>query len=120
MSTAGIPDPIAVLRDFVSRVAPYDPEPGAAPVGTVEVGSGGAVERVPLTPHLARALGAALAGYRDRADRGTCASCGGRRLDENLHCADCGRLHGVLGEVIAHQAERIRRQAPAEAADRTG
>ena len=46
----------------------------------------------------------ALASYRDPDDRGTCVECGSRRLDENLHCRDCGRLHGILGEVIAQHA----------------
>ncbi|GIG89791.1 hypothetical protein [Plantactinospora endophytica] len=117
MSTYKAPDPVAVLRDFVARVAPYDPEPQAEPVGTVEVRSAGDAGTIPLTPHLARALAEALAGYRDRADRGTCASCGGRRLDENLHCLDCGRLHGVLGQVIAHQAEQVRLRYPTGPAD---
>lgn len=103
-----VPDTAAVLRDFVARVSPYDPEPTAEPIGSVRVHSAGTAETVPLTPYLARALAEALNGHRDRADRGTCASCGGRRLDENLHCADCGRLHGVLGEVIAQQAARVR------------
>ncbi|MEE6305575.1 hypothetical protein V1634_01845 [Plantactinospora veratri] len=116
MSTYRVTDPVAVLRDFVARVAPYDPDPAAEPVGVVDVRSGGEAGTITLTPHLARALAEALAGYRDRADRGSCASCGSRRLDENLHCLDCGRLHGVLGQVIADQAERVRRRdAPGSA-----
>ncbi|MBF9128273.1 hypothetical protein I0C86_04575 [Plantactinospora sp. S1510] len=117
MSVLRVPDPAAALRDFVARVSPYDPEPAAGPVGSVDVRTGDGVETILVTPHLARALAEALAGYRDRADRGTCASCGGRRLDENLHCADCGRLHGVLGEVIASQAERVRLGEPAGSGD---
>jgi len=119
MSALRVPDPAAVLRDFVARVSPYDPDPAAEPVGSVEARSADGVETVPVTPHLARALAEALAGYRDRADRGTCASCGGRRLDENLHCADCGRLHGVLGEVIAQQVERVRLRGADEPVDFT-
>jgi hypothetical protein len=49
----------------------------------------------------------ALEAYRDPADRGTCTGCGGRRLDDNLHCGDCGRLHGILGQVIAEHARRV-------------
>ncbi|MFC6019778.1 hypothetical protein ACFP2T_26665 [Plantactinospora solaniradicis] len=119
MSLLRAPDPAAVLRDFVARVSPYDPEPAAEPVGSVDVRSADGVETILVTPYLARALAEALAGYRDRADRGTCASCGSRRLDENLHCADCGRLHGVLGEVIARQAERVRLRGAAGSAEAT-
>ncbi|MFD1319975.1 hypothetical protein [Micromonospora sonneratiae] len=111
MASVHVPDPVDVLRDFFERVSPYDPDPDAAPVGTVEVRSGFDSGAFPLTSHLARALGEALAGYRDPTDRGSCAGCGGRRLDENLHCQDCGRLHGVLGAVMADHAERIRRQS---------
>ncbi|MEO3819334.1 hypothetical protein [Plantactinospora sp. B24E8] len=104
-------DPIAVLREFVARVTPYDPDPGAVPVASVTVSAGSDTETVPITPHLARALAQALSAYRDPADRGSCAGCGGRRLDDNLHCVDCGRLHGILGEVISRQAARVREQA---------
>jgi hypothetical protein len=101
------PDPIELLRQFVERVAPYDPDPSGTPVASVELRHRHATERLPLTPYLVRALGAALAGYRDPADRGCCAQCGSRRLDDNLHCLDCGRLHGILGEVIAARAARM-------------
>jgi hypothetical protein len=111
MVSAGTPDPIAALRDFVERVSPYDPEPGANPAGTVELRYGHAVDTHPLSPHVARALQDALAAYRDPADRGRCGNCGGRRLDDNLHCQDCGRLHGVLGAVIADRADRLRQDA---------
>ena len=57
--------------------------------------------------HVVRAMCRALASYRDPDDRGTCIECGSRRLDENLHCRDCGRLHGILGEVIAQHARRV-------------
>ena len=116
MSTHRVPDPVAVLRDFVARISPYDPEPDAAVVGFVAVRSSDGTETIPLTPHLAGALAEALAGYRDRSDRGACAGCDGR-LDQNLHCVDCGRLHGVLGEVIAHQAGQVRLRAPAGSAE---
>ncbi|MEV4758670.1 hypothetical protein AB0J86_26700 [Micromonospora sp. NPDC049559] len=111
----GAPDPVAALTEFVERVAPFDPEPSAVQ-GTVELRYGHATETVPLTPHLAGALREALARYRDPADRGRCTNCGGHRLDENLHCPDCGRLHGVLGAMIAERMERDRwgATAPAE------
>ncbi|MFY1688115.1 hypothetical protein [Plantactinospora sp. WMMB782] len=117
MSTYRLSDPADALREFVARVAPYDPDPTAPPVGVLDVRSAGEVGTIPLTPHLARALTEALAGYRDPADRGACAGCGGRRLDENLHCLDCGRLHGVLGQVIASRAEQVRLGHPAGPAD---
>lgn len=100
-------DPLAVVADFVDRVAPYDPAPGGPPVAVVGVRTAGGAATFTLTDHVARALCRALGAYRDPADRGRCARCGGRRIDENLHCSDCGRLHGILGEVIAHQARRV-------------
>ncbi|MDG4828333.1 hypothetical protein O7627_03315 [Solwaraspora sp. WMMD1047] len=112
MSAAPVPDPAEALRAFVSRVAPYDPDPAARPVATVGIRSGHATDQVTLTPYLVDALVRALAGYRDPADRGGCADCGGR-LDDNLHCPACGRLHGVLGEVIAQRAARVRSEAAA-------
>ena len=56
----------------------------------------------------------ALASYRDPEDRGSCVECGGRHLDENLHCRDCGRLHGILGQVIADHAARVAAAARSE------
>jgi hypothetical protein len=55
----------------------------------------------------------ALASYRDPEDRGSCVDCGGRHLDENLHCRECGRLHGILGQVIAEHAARVAAQTGA-------
>jgi hypothetical protein len=94
------------VADFVDRVAPYDPAPGAPPAAVVVVRSAGAEATFPITAHVTDALCEALAGHRDRGDRGRCAGCGSPRLDENLHCGDCGRLHGILGEVIAHRARQ--------------
>lgn len=95
-------DPLVALRRFVERVSPYDHDPAAGSPVTLWTGAGS----VTLTPHLARALIEALERYRDPADRGTCARCGGRRLDDHLHCLDCGRLHGVFGELVAERARR--------------
>lgn len=110
MASAHVSDPLTALREFVERITPYDPDPAAA-VGTVGIHYGPESGEFRLTSHLARALVEALASYRDPADRGTCAGCGGRRLDDNLHCQDCGRLHGVLGAMISERAERVSERA---------
>lgn len=101
---------LTALRRFVERVSPYDPDPLAGPAVTLGLVGENAGGTVVLTPHLARALSEALERYQDPADRGSCAACGGRRLDEHLHCLDCGRLHGVYGELLAERAERARRE----------
>ena len=100
-------DPAAVLAAFVDRVAPYDPAPDAAPVAVVGVRTALGEATVAMNDHVVRALCRALEAYRDPEDRGTCTGCGGRHLDPNLHCRDCGRLHGILGEVIADHARRV-------------
>ncbi|MFI5935850.1 hypothetical protein [Actinoplanes sp. NPDC051494] len=97
-------DPAAVVAAFVERVAPYDPAPGVPPVALVGVRTAGDEAVFPLSDYVLRAMCEALEGYRDPLDRGTCAGCGGRRLDDNLRCAECGRVHGILGEVIARHA----------------
>jgi hypothetical protein len=102
-------DPVAVVADFIDRVAPYDPAPQAAPVALVGIRTAAGTATFSLGDHAIRALCKALASYRDPADQGRCAECGSRRLDENLHCSDCGRLHGILGEVIAQHARRVAR-----------
>jgi hypothetical protein len=99
-------DPAAVVAEFVGRVAPYDRAGGAA-VAMLGVRTALGEATFALTDHVLRALCRALEAYRDPEDRGTCTGCGGRRLDENLHCRDCGRLHGILGEVIAQHARRV-------------
>jgi hypothetical protein len=100
-------DPAAVLAEFIDAVAPYDPNPGAGPVAMVGVRTALGEGVFPMSDHVIRAMCKALASYRDPEDRGTCNSCGSRRLDENLHCEDCGRLHGILGQVIAEHARRV-------------
>lgn len=106
-------DPSAVVTDFVDRVAPYDPASDPQPVAILGVRTALGEATFALSDHVVRALCRALEAYRDPDDRGTCMRCGGRRLDENLRCRDCGRLHGILGEVIADHARRV---AAAEAA----
>ncbi len=100
-------DPATVIAEFIDRVAHYDPNPGADPVAALGVRTayGEAIFR--MSDHVVRAMYRALAAYRDPEDGGTCVECGRRRLDENLHCLDCGRLHGILGEVIAQHARRV-------------
>jgi hypothetical protein len=100
-------DPAAVVAAFVDRVAPYDPVADAAPVAVVGVRTALGEAVFAMTDHVLRALCRALEAYRDPEDRGTCTGCGGRHLDRNLHCRDCGRLHGILGEVIADHARRV-------------
>jgi hypothetical protein len=100
-------DPAAVLADFIDRIAWYDPVEDGAPVAVVALRTALGDASFPMSDHVVRAMCRALAGYRDPEDRGVCVECGSRRLDENLHCRDCGRLHGILGEVIAQHARRV-------------
>lgn len=109
-------DPAAVLAEFVDRVAPYDPTPDESPVALVGIRTAAGSTTVSVGNHVIKALCKALATYRDPEDRGACAECGSRRLDDNLHCRDCGRLHGILGEVIASQARRVAEAATESAA----
>jgi hypothetical protein len=100
-------DPTTVIAAFVERVAPYDPAPGVPPVALIGVRTATSEVVLPFSDHVLRAMCRALEAYRDPQDRGTCAECGGRRLDDNLRCTGCGRLHGILGEVIARHARRV-------------
>jgi hypothetical protein len=100
-------DPVAVVADFIDRVAPYDPTPDRPPVAVIGVRTAAGTATFEVGDHVIRALCRALVSYRDPADRGSCVECGSRRLDDNLHCRDCGRLHGILGEVIAQHARRV-------------
>jgi hypothetical protein len=100
-------DPAAVLAEFIDAVAPYDPNPGADPVAVVGIRTALGEGVFAMSDHVIRAMCKALASYHDPEDRGTCNGCGSRRLDENLHCQDCGRLHGILGQVIAEHARRV-------------
>jgi hypothetical protein len=100
-------DPAAVIAQFIDNVAPYDPNPEAAPVAVVGVRTALGEGVFALSDHVIRAMCRALESYHDPEDRGTCVGCGSRRLDENLHCPDCGQLHGILGQVIAEHARRV-------------
>ncbi|BCJ44193.1 hypothetical protein GCM10010168_10060 [Actinoplanes ianthinogenes] len=103
-------DPAAVIAEFIDAVAPYDPAPDAPPVVLLGLRTAHGDQVFPMSDHLIRAMCRALVSYRDPEDRGECVACGGRHLDENLHCRDCGQLHGVLGQVIA---DHLRRAAEA-------
>jgi hypothetical protein len=95
----------AALREFVERIGALDPaSPAGPPAGQVEVRVGGAA--VTLGPAVARALTDALRAYHDPRDRGRCGHCGGRRLDGNFQCADCGHLGGVFGQLVRERAAR--------------
>nr|WP_221376945.1 hypothetical protein [Actinoplanes polyasparticus] len=100
-------DPAAVMAAFIDAVEPYDPSPDADPVALIGVRTALGEATFAVGDHVIRAMCKALAAYRDPEDRGTCVQCGGRHLDENLHCNECGRLHGILGEVIAQHARRV-------------
>ena len=100
-------DPTAVIADFIERVAPYDRAAGCDPVALLGVRTALGEATYTMSDHVVRALCRALASYTDPDDRGKCLECGSLSLDENLHCRNCGRLHGILGEVIAQHARRV-------------
>jgi hypothetical protein len=100
-------DPANVVAEFVDRVAPYDPAADSAPVAVLGLRTALGEATFAMSDHVVRALCRALEAYRDPDDRGFCNACGSRALDENLHCRDCGRLHGILGEVIVQHARRV-------------
>jgi hypothetical protein len=89
------------LLEFVERIGPlHSPLPG----GDVEIH----VDGVPvvLSAPVARALVEAMRSYQDPNDRGSCDHCGGRRLDHNFLCADCGQPSGVFGQLVRERAAR--------------
>jgi hypothetical protein len=100
-------DPAAVIAEFIDRVSPYNPHPEVAPVAVIGVRTALGEDVFTFSDHVIRAMCRALESYRDPEDRGNCSNCGGRHLDENLHCRDCGQLHGILGQVIAEHARRV-------------
>ncbi|GAB1689199.1 hypothetical protein [Krasilnikovia sp. M28-CT-15] len=107
-------DPTAVLAEFIDRVAHFDPAPDAAPVAVLGLRTALSEATFTVGDHVVRAMCKALASYRDPADHGVCIQCGSRRLDENLHCRECGQLHGILGQVIAQHARRVAKETGAE------
>ena len=104
MSRTPPDDVAAALADFVARIDALDP---AAPRhGELTVRLGEAESRVTLSVPVARALVEALRAYHDPRDQGRCEHCGGRRLDDNFLCRDCGRPNGLFGQLIAERAAR--------------
>jgi hypothetical protein len=99
---AGV-DVTAALREFVERIDALDP--GAPIAGSLRVE--GQDEPLTLTVPVAHALVEALRSYHDPRDRGTCDHCGGRRLDGNFVCADCGQGSGVFGQLLMERAARF-------------
>jgi hypothetical protein len=88
------------LLAFVERVGPLYPPSDRS----VEI----RVDGVPvvLSAPVARALVEAMRAYHDPNDRGSCDHCGGRRLDNNFLCADCGQPSGVFGQLVRERAAR--------------
>ena len=88
------------LLAFVERVGPLYPPSDLS----VEI----RVDGVPvvLSAPVARALVEAMRAYHDPNDRGSCDHCGGRRLDNNFLCADCGQPSGVFGQLVRERAAR--------------
>ena len=100
-------DPAAAFAEFIGRIAPYDPTPEAGPVAVLGLRTALGDAAFQVSDHVVRAMCRALEAYQDPEDRGTCSGCGSHRIDDNLHCRDCGQLHGILGEVIAQHARRV-------------
>lgn len=107
VSSVAEPEPddvLAALRDFVTRIDALDP---AAPRQTELTMSGqGRQVLIRLSQPVARALVEALRGYHDPRDHGYCDHCGGRRLDDNFLCRDCGSPNGLFGQLIMERAAR--------------
>jgi hypothetical protein len=103
VSDAGV---VAAVREFVARIDALDEPPGAPAVALLHLRSGKARVDLALSDRVARALVEALAAYRDPRDRGRCAHCGGRRIDDHLLCLDCGGAAGVFGQMLLERAER--------------
>lgn len=102
MSPSTPDDVLAAVRDFVARIDELDP---AAPrQGELTLRLDGTESRVMLSVPVARALVEALRAYHDPRDHGECDYCGGRRLDHNFLCRDCGRPNGVFGQLVAERA----------------
>jgi hypothetical protein len=118
MSLTSPDDVLAALRDFTARIDALDP--GAPPWGDVEVRVGERCLRLPLRAPVARALVEALRQYHDPRDQGGCDHCGGRRIDDNLMCRDCGRVNGLFGQLIAERAARHTESAAIEPTSASG
>jgi hypothetical protein len=96
-----VSDVAAALRGFADRIGPlYPPSPGPGVELRVDDVA------VVLAGPVARALVEALRAYHDPNDRGSCDHCGGRRIDGNFLCADCGQPSGVFGQLVRERAAR--------------
>jgi hypothetical protein len=109
MSLPAPDDVLAALRDFVARIDALDP--AAPPRDELVVGLRGVESRMTLSVPVARALVEALQAYHDPRDKGRCYYCGGRWLDNNFQCGDCGQLNGLFGQLIAERAAGHTEQA---------
>lgn len=98
MSLPSTDDVLAALRDFTARIDALDPE--ASLWGDIEVRVGEKRLRQPLRVPVVLALVEALRDYHDPRDQGRCGHCGGRRLDDNFVCRDCGRPNGLFGQLL--------------------
>ncbi|HEY0698019.1 MAG TPA: hypothetical protein VGD43_09440, partial [Micromonospora sp.] len=78
--------------------------------GELTVHLNGVESRMTLTTPVARALVEALRAYHDPRDQGRCDHCGGRRVDDNLLCLDCGQPNGLFGQLIAERAAQYAEQ----------
>jgi hypothetical protein len=114
MSPTSPDDVLAALREFTTRIDALDP--AASPCADVEVRVGDRSLRLPLREPVARALVEALRSYHDPRDHGGCDHCGGRRVDANLICLDCGRPNGLFGQLLAERAARYAESPPIESA----
>ncbi len=98
---------LTAFRDFVQRVGALDAPAEADQVAVVTVSVGTESVRLSLSASVVRALDQALRAYHDPRDRGECGRCGGRRLDDNFLCRDCGRPNGVFGQMLHERAARF-------------
>jgi hypothetical protein len=113
VDAAGDDELTGAVRDFVERIGAFDdPVAGPFPV-QIEVRGADGRTTFELSPGVARALGAALRAYHHPRDQGRCEGCGGVRLDDNLICVDCGRAHGIFGELLMERVARYEGDARA-------
>lgn len=97
---------VAAVRDFVERVDALDQAPGGPEIASLEIRAGSVTTRLALRAPVAQSLAEALRQYRDPRDLGGCDHCGGRRLDHNFVCRDCGMPNGVFGRLVMERANR--------------
>jgi hypothetical protein len=99
------------LRSFAARLAELDPPLGSA-AAVIQVDN----EPIELTRSAVAALTKFLEGYRDPRANGDCDNCGGRRIDANFICLDCGHASGVFGQLLRERSARFQ-QSPSVGAD---